>query len=457
MTSMGSGVTRSHPFEIEDLSPNANHDRPRVDNTPADSGRMWPLDVSAVALGGLLLFLIVTQFRFDDPRPLYNAKTYLVAVPCISLALAFILRLMASRFLQKSIQLGFLFSVSIHLLLLIFAIHYVVFSSFQPLVSKGEKRERTPIRKAIPEHIFQAPKESKETPDWSKPVEAETKSRVIPEEQRQLPPVERSQPRLEVPKPRQPEMQPMQKSLMEKKEPSAAEPMPADAPGKLARRPSNQIAPIAQTKPIEVPSPNEQAASASNALPAERRLAEEQRSASSRQAPSRLEMAEMASSLPSLERTSATPVAASRSPTQSMPKIGDAGLTRARRSQSIARPAAVVGAAPAPVSVSIARTGSDASIMLTPTEVPINRSGETTGAQISVGQSPSFMAEANQPIPNAGTVVARNSMSAAAGAPTVDAGPATSAPGRSRRINIARGAAPIGIGLSPTIGCAYTW
>ncbi|MCA9137980.1 MAG: hypothetical protein KDB00_14510, partial [Planctomycetales bacterium] len=265
-----------------------SYDRPQFDNTPAESGRMWPLDVSAVALGGLVLFLIVTQFRFDDPRVFYNAKTYLIAVPCISIVLALTLRTLTSRFLQKSIQLGFLFSVSIHLLMLIFAIHYVVFSAFQPLASKGEKRERTPIRKTVPEHLFQAPKESKESPDWSKPVETETTSRVIPKEQRQLPPVQRSQPRLEVPKPRQPEQQPMQKFLMERQQASAAEPMPADAPGKLARRQSQNPAIETQSTPIDVPASVKDSSSPAKASPTERQLTDDASPSSSPQAPSPL-------------------------------------------------------------------------------------------------------------------------------------------------------------------------
>lgn len=431
------------------MSPRRSYDRPQFDNTPADSGRMWPLDVSAVALGGLVLFLIVEKFRFDDPRLLYNAKTYLVAVPCISLALAFILRSVTSRFLQKSIQLGFLFSVSIHLLMLIFAINYVVFSAFQPLASKGEKRERTPIRKTVPEHLFQAPKESKESPDWSKPVETETKSRVIPKEQRQLPPVERSQPRLEVPKRRQTETQPMQKFLMERQQASAAEPMPADAPGKLARRQSSNSAPETQSTPIEVPSSVKESTSPAKAAPSERQLSEDASSSSSRQAPSPLEMASVSPQPTTpVNPTQNMPSAASRSTNDLMPTIGDAGLARARRSREIAAPSAVAGAAPAPVTVSVARTSSDATIMLTPTDIPTERTGETTGAQITAGQAPSFMAEATQPNPTDGTRIARNTMSAAAGAPNVDAGPATRAPGRARRMNVAQGASPFG-SISP--------
>lgn len=406
---------------------------------------MWPLDVSAVAFGGLVLFLIVTQFRFDDPRLLYNAKTYLVAVPCISLALAIVLRKLTGRFLRKSIQLGFLFSVSLHLLLLIFAIHYVVFSAYQPLASKGEKRERTPIRKTVPEYVFQMPKESDETPDWSKPVEAETKSPVIAKEQRQLPPLERSQPRLEVPKPREPENQPMQKYLMRRDQASAAEPMPADAPGKLAKRTSQRPAPKPSLQPMDVPSPAEDIASPAPAAPRERQVVEARQSSASRLAPTRLDIPATApQTTPSLKPSAVTPAAASQNPDESLPRVGDAGLARVRRARTLAQSSAVVGAAPAPVTVSVARTGEDASLMLTPAEVPSYRSGETSGAQITMGASPSFMAEQAPPTPTGGTALSRNALLAASGAPQVTAGADAAAPGRTRRMNVTRGIAPAG-------------
>ncbi|MCS7470686.1 hypothetical protein NZK35_28880 [Stieleria sp. ICT_E10.1] len=423
----------------------SDYDRPLVDSTPADSPRMWPLDLSVVTLAGLVLFLIATPFRFDDPRLLYNATTYLVAIVCVAVILSLVLRAITSRFLRKAILLGLLFSISVHLLLLIFAIHYVVFAAYQPLASKGEKRERTPIRKTIPEHIFQAPKESKETPDWSKPVDAETKSREIPKEQRQLPPVERSQPRLEVPKPRQPENQPMQKYLMERSQPSAAAPMPADSPGKLARRQNNQSAPNPRPEPIDVPSESQDTTRPVQAAPAERQLADRASPQSARQAPASLDMPAIAPQpSESIRATQSTPSAASLSALDAMPTIGDAGLARDRRSRTIAKPSAVAGAAPAPVAVSIARTSDDASMMLAPTDIPTDRRGETTGAQITDGPAPSFMAETTDPSPTGGATVARSTLSAAVGAPNVNAGPATRAPGRARRMNVTRGTSPMG-------------
>ncbi|MDM4016317.1 prenyltransferase/squalene oxidase repeat-containing protein [Roseiconus lacunae] len=419
--------------------------RPRVDNTPEDSGRMWPLDLSAIALGGLVLFLIVTQFSADDPRWLYNRKTYLVAVPCVSLALAFILRMLTNRYVQKSIQLGFLFSVCLHLLLLIFAINIVVISAYQPMASKGKKRERSPIRKTVPEHIFQVQRETKETPDWSTPVEAETKSRVIPKEQRQLPPVHRSQARMELPKPRQPEKLPMQKYLMERQEASEAMPTPADSPGKLARRQSRSEPITPATESIDLPASSGSVQSPVQASPTERTAEDNSPPRKSNPSSSGLKMA---SAPPAPSPTPAaspmTPAAAAMSPTPAMPTIGDAGLARARRSRSISKPAAIAGSAPAPVTVAVAQESADAAMMLNPTELPTTRLGETTGAQLSQGPAPSFMAEQRLPEPTGGAQLSRNAIMAAAGSPHVSAGSAPQAPGRSRRMNVASGLSPVG-------------
>ncbi|MEL6108510.1 MAG: hypothetical protein AAFU85_20995, partial [Planctomycetota bacterium] len=342
-----------------------------VDHRPTDSQRMWPLDVSAAALGGLVLLLILTNLSWRDPRPLYNAWTYLVLVVGVSVGLAFLLRTLTSKFLRKSIQLGFLFSLCMHLLMLIFAINVIVFTAFQPMASKGQSKKRTPIRKTVPEHVFQTPRDSDETPDWSKPVDSETASRVVPKEQRELPPVQRSESRLEVPKPRQPEKQPMQKSLMERDQPAPSQPKLADSPGKLSRRPSQQDAPKPATTPIVVPDSTASAAKPASAQPSERQLAEASPAARSSPAASPLERASASpESTPITRPQPLQAPAASNSPDAALPRLGDSGLARMRRSRSIAPPSAIAGAAPAPVTVSVAQRSANASMMLTPAEVP---------------------------------------------------------------------------------------
>ncbi|MEO1528893.1 MAG: hypothetical protein AAFX06_26025 [Planctomycetota bacterium] len=417
----------------------------QVDYRPPDSQRMWPLDVSAAALGGLVLLLILTNLSWHDPRPLYNAGTYLILVVVVSLALAFLLRTVTSKFLRKSIQIGFLFSLCMHLLMLIFAVNVIVFTAFQPMATKGESKKRTPIRKTVPEHIFQTPRDSEETPDWSKPVDSETASRVVPKEARQLPPVVRSQPRLEVPKPRQPEKQPMQKSLMERDQPTPSQPKLADSPGKLARRISKQESPKPTSNPIEVPENSSSATQPVEAQPSERQLANSSRSSAASRAASQPERSsESPDSMPVTRPRPLQTAAASNSPDTPLPRLGDAGLTRMRRSRSISAPAAIAGSAPAPLTVSVAQQSPTAAMMLSPAEIPTTRSGETSGAQLSSGQAPSYMAQTVQQQPSAGTEVARNTMAASAGSPTVNAGSAERAPGRARRANVAQGFAPIG-------------
>ena len=423
--------------------PRFNDRLPRVDHRAPESDYLWPLDLSVVTLGGLVVFLVLKRFRFDDPRLLHNALTYLVVIALISLGLAFFLRAITSRYLQKSIQLGFLSSVCLHMLMMIFAVNIIVFSSFQPIASKGETRRRNPIRKTIPEHIFQAPTDSAQTPDWSKPVDAETTSRVVPREQRQLPPVNRSRPRLEVPKPRQSEIQPMKKSLMERQTPTAAQPMPADAPGQLSRRIVNKE-PTPQIRAVDVPSDSKRAEKATNDSPMPRELTSSVPSGQSRLAPSRLDRSSaQPQPLTLLKPTKITPPAVSGAPENVLVARGEAGLVRMRRSRSISRPAAVAGAAPAPLDVSVARISETASLRLAPTATPISKRGDV-GAQISQGRAPSFMADPTRSVPTVGSEVARNAFAAKAGSPTVNAGLARAAPGRSQRTNVTSGFSPVG-------------
>ena len=79
---------------------------PPIQRRSDDSERMWPLDLWIAALAGLVLYLIVTRLRFDDPRWLFNGWTYAIAVPLIAFLLAFLSHGLVARHIQKSIQLG---------------------------------------------------------------------------------------------------------------------------------------------------------------------------------------------------------------------------------------------------------------------------------------------------------------------------------------------------------------
>ena len=211
------------------------------------TARMWPLDVAIVALSGLVLYLIFTQLDFSDSRWWANAWTYSVLVPLTAVALAVLMRNLVSQHVQKSIQLGFLTSVLVHLTLLLVAVRWVILPAYFPDALTGTKPKRNPIRKMIPEYVFDSPKESAETPDWSKPVDSETKSRVVPEQLRQLLPMDRSAATTQVPQPQTPRELADVPYLNRLAQPNDAMPQPADEPSKLARRirePKNATAPL---------------------------------------------------------------------------------------------------------------------------------------------------------------------------------------------------------------------
>ncbi|MEM9367483.1 MAG: hypothetical protein AAGD07_15940 [Planctomycetota bacterium] len=393
---------------------------------------MWQLDVALAALAALLLYLIVSYFSFDDPRVMYNAWTYMIAVPLVTVGLSLCLRAFASRYLEKSVQLGFLFSVFVHLLLLILAFQLVIFPHYFPEAFAGVKPERSPIRKMIPDYLFQKPDDSEnESPDWSKPVDAETTSRVVPQEERQLPPVKRSTPRLEMTQPQEPPNIQRERFLMRREEPQPSIPKPADMPSKLARRRTRNdslaqpISPAPQAPEFPLSAPVRESS------PTERSTAEPQPRRSEQGAPITVAAApQMKPEVP----VPRTPAALRRTTTESRPRVGDSGLRRqsAQRVQR-SRPAPV-GSVPAPPTVSIARTESAAPRMLAPVDTPLNRQSETKGAQISMQpQRAPAMSVASLAGSSLGDLPQRRNNAAAAGMPNASGTQVDRPRGRSRR------------------------
>jgi hypothetical protein len=350
------------------------------------SDRMWPMDVGMVALGSIALYMVWKYLSPDDTRILYNRWTYLIAVPIITIGLSYLLRLIASQFVQKSVQVGFLFSTIVHLLLLILAVELVIFPHYFPEAFAGVKPERSPIRKTVPEYLFQKPEETEAvTPDWSQPVDAETTSRVIPREQRQLPPVVRSAPRLEVPKPSEKPVPAPQKFLMERPEPEASKPKPADAPSQLARRRVQREAPTmpAEASPqaptVETtPVPSDQVAKAEKST-------EPSRSERTRPTTS-VSMAASAPDLPTLDSTP-SPTAAIRKLADAMPQVGTSGLSRERSQRRRPEQASPAGSAPAPPTVAVAKLDVGADRMIAPIDTAIQRSSDAVGAQLSTASA----------------------------------------------------------------------
>ncbi|WP_146390454.1 prenyltransferase/squalene oxidase repeat-containing protein [Allorhodopirellula solitaria] len=412
---------------------------------------MWPLDVGMAALAGLVLYIVWKYLSFDDPRILHNRWAYLIAVPLITIVLSVGLHFVASQFVKKSIQVGFLFSTIVHLLLLILAVQLVIFPHYFPEAFAGVKRERSPIRKTVPEYLFEKPEETETvTPDWSRPVDTETTSRVVPREDRQMPPLSRSAPQLEMPKPREQPTPSPQKFLMQRPEPESSEPKPAEAPSKLARQRIQRETPTMPTEASpeaprvqSVPLPNDEVAQADRASAAAR-------SDRPRTNPT-TSMAAAAPDLPQRE-AAPSPTPAIRQLADAMPQVGTSGLSRQRSQRRRPDQAPPAGSAPAPPAVAVARLDVSAERMVAPTDTPIQRRSDAVGAQLSAAAAQSTVPAATaQPEVTAGNLPQRSEMASMAGRPEPSLDPTERSRPRStrRRGRSGQGQA---VGDAPSIG-----
>ncbi|TWU57393.1 prenyltransferase/squalene oxidase repeat-containing protein [Rubripirellula reticaptiva] len=401
--------------------------------------RLWPLDLSIAALAGLVLYLVITQLSFTDPRWQFNATTYAVAVPLVALVLAYFVRGIVSNYVHKSLQLGFLFSVLVHLLLLMLAVNVIIFSRYFPDAFTGVKPERSPVRRTVPEYLFKTSEERTTQPDWSKLAEAETTSPVMPIEQRQLPPVEHTAPELEMPKLQDPIKRPIQKHLIKREKPVESLPQPSDSPSKLARR-------------VESKSPSVDAAASSPVAPEVPVQVDTKPFMVERQAdsPSRAKATAIDRQLPPMQQAEESPIqspslAGARQRSEAEPTVGDSGVTRKRRDHSIANRPNPVGSAPAPPTVAVARISETADRMISPVETPMSRQGKTSGAQLSLGESPSAVSPSPSSQKFSGELRSTRDLAAAAGVPEVATGSALRAPGRARQTTAGAGFSPAGL------------
>lgn len=388
--------------------------------------RMWPLDASIAALAGLVLYLIVTRLRFDDPRWMFNAWTHAIAVPVIAFALAFFSHGFVTRYVQKSIQLGFLFSVFVHLMLLVVAINVVIFSRYFPNAFSGSEPERSSAQRTIPEYVFQTPDEMAPAPDWSKPVDAETASRIIPEEQRRTPPLEQSQPLLELPRPRELEIQPPKQFLIQRDQPTESQPRPTDSPTKLARRETRTPRKPPKTSSPTAPNVPAQASASETVTP---RNVAPPRAADA----SSVSLSAPQPSLPSdFQPTTPVPVQSPRNLSRSLPRVGESGQQPERRIPSAAQRPQPAGSSPSPPpTVALARDQEESAWMKSPEAETTPQRGQASGAQVALGDL------ANPGIPLAMAVPSGASLpdrepAAQPGLPSVTAGQSEGRRGRGR-------------------------
>ncbi len=397
--------------------------------------RVWPLDLALIVLGGLVFSLIVSKFRFDDPRPLYNAWTYALLVPAIVVGLSVVAHGITSRFLEKSLQLAFLFSVLIHLILLMMAVNMIVFIRYFPEAFTGNEPRRIPVKKTVPDYLFATPSREMTQPDWSKPVDAETTSKEVPLEERTLPPVEKSAQRLEMPKEQYRDQLEPEKALIERQKLELSMPTPANTPGKKARslaELNERLSPSQEQQSIDVPDVQAQATPAPTMD--SRRVNEPERNQAE---PSRPLAASAESPKPDMRPVTSPSAGYARPAAEDrVPMIGNIGATPDRVTpQQRERSITAAGAAPVPMSVPVASRDASADRMLSPSSTPLTRTSRAVGASLTEDS-----AAPTSQFTRSGVVGAestRAAMVTATGLPSVEAGSGLEA--TSRRMTGQRG------------------
>ncbi len=395
------------------------------------SERMWPLDFALAILGGLVIYTVVTRLDANDSRWLYNPMTYAVSVPMVVVALSLILRNVASRFVRRSLQLGFLLSALVHLILLLAFFNVIIFTPFWPSATMGVDPIRAPLRKTVPDYLFARSDLPQKQPDWSRPVDASTSSREVPIEERKLPPLDRVDQQL-----RQPQDQPqpetdLQPFLTPRPQPSAALPTPATSAGELARQ--NLRRTPSNTSAIEIPDvtiPDRAAAGARERM-VETRPAESSPQAAIDFPNAGIPEPQTANNL------GAEPQRMERRDDVGLPRVGELAMDAERRSRratpSSNQPA---GAEPSTPSLKFAKEAAEADKVLRDRAITPLTPSVQPGARLESAATGSGIAGITDAGVSTNAPLARND-SALAGQPQVSAGGISVAseerPGKTRR------------------------
>lgn len=154
---------------------------------------VWLLDLGIGLLGVLVMIAVFRVLRFDDPRILYNAWTYCLAIPTVIIGSTMLAHVLIPQSAERSIQTGFLLSVLVHLGLTVAAINTVLFSG---LWQEGSETMEVKLQAMSQGTSFQPPVETSEPsrPDYMRPVQAP----VDPASRVELRPLSQAQEALEL-------------------------------------------------------------------------------------------------------------------------------------------------------------------------------------------------------------------------------------------------------------------
>ena len=142
----------------------------------AKSERIWPLDLGIGILACVVLYISIDRLSFSDTRWLYNAWTYLISVPLSACVMAFVSHSLISKHAQKSIQIGLLFSLLLHFLLLAVAINVVIFNQYFPADDIPIRGSTYSNQKFISDTLSSG---EKTKTDWSQAVETSIVSKPM--------------------------------------------------------------------------------------------------------------------------------------------------------------------------------------------------------------------------------------------------------------------------------------
>ena len=88
---------------------------------PAFDDQLWPVNVAIALLGGFTAGIAAAYLRFDDPRPLHNAWTSIVAVAAGTGVVMIVMRWITNRLARRGLQLSLVLALLAHLMFLVAA------------------------------------------------------------------------------------------------------------------------------------------------------------------------------------------------------------------------------------------------------------------------------------------------------------------------------------------------
>jgi hypothetical protein len=129
----------------------------------------WLLNLLLLTLGGVVIWIAFWYLKIDDPRLQYNPWSYAVVTPLALVGLSLLLRGITTRGVERSLQIAFLLSLLIHLLMSLYAGNVVVFARMWPDIFEELAAERKVLERQTqpaPRYHNMASPRSEKRPDY---------------------------------------------------------------------------------------------------------------------------------------------------------------------------------------------------------------------------------------------------------------------------------------------------